>query len=113
MIYGDIIPVTITSDERNDWNNKANKSNVITTTLNASNWEGTDSPYIYSLTIDGITNNSNQEILPSINITAEELDAYQSANIQDGGQSTNTIILKAFGDKPNIDIPIRIIKRGD
>ena len=30
-----------------------------------------------------------------------------------GGQAANTIILKAFGDKPTIDLPIRVILRGD
>ena len=48
-----------------------------------------------------------------MNITAEQLKALQSANIQDGGQAANTMTLKAYGDKPTVDIPIRVIKRGD
>lgn len=88
-------------------------STVSTATLTAANWTGASAPFSYSLTISGVTSTSNQEILPSLTITAEQLEALQGANITDGGQSTNTIILKAYGDKPAINIPIRVIVRGD
>ena len=40
--------------------------------------------------------------------------ALQLANIQEGpGQTTDTLILKAFDTKPVIDIPVRILIRGD
>ena len=89
--------------------NKADKSSVVNATLSADGWSnGT-----YGLVIDGVTATSNQEVLPGIDITAEQLTALQSANIQDGGQAMNLVTLKAFGDVPTIDIPIRVIVRGD
>ena len=85
----------------------------VTATLSASSWTGDSAPYTYTLEVADVTNISNQELLPALNITEEQLTALQAANIQDGGQSAYTIVLKAFGDKPTIDIPIRVIVRGD
>lgn len=99
------------------WNytafNLASESNIVNETLSASSWSGDSAPYTYTLAVTGVTTSSNQELLPALNITEEQLTALQSANIQDGGQSADTIILKAFGDKPTIDLPIRVILRGD
>ena len=92
-----------------DLTNKADKSTMAEATLLASGWSGNT----YTLTVSGVTATSTQEILPSVATTVEQLEALQGANIQDGGQSANTIILKAFGEVPTIDIPIRIILRGD
>lgn len=91
----------------------AERSTTIELTLSASSWTGDSAPYTYTLSVNGVTTTSNQELLPAVNITEEQLTALQSANIQDGGQSADTIILKAFGDKPTIDLPIRVILRGD
>ena len=88
-------------------------SETVTATLLAASWIGTSAPYTYTLAVNGVTATSNQEILPALNITVEQLEALQSANIQDGGQAANTVTLKAYGDKPTIDLPIRVIKRGD
>lgn len=87
----------------------AEKASIVTATLAANGW----ADGVYILTVSGVTATSNQEILPAVDITAEQLEALQAANIQDGGQAAGNITLKAFGDVPTIDIPIRVIKRGD
>lgn len=92
---------------------KAGKSTTVTATLESANWVGSSAPFTYNLTVSGVTETSNQELLPTIDITSTQLEALQKANIQDAGQSTNTISLKAFKTKPLIDIPIRVILRGD
>lgn len=92
---------------------KAAKSSEVSKTLSAASWTGTASPYSYSLTVDGVTATSNQEMLPTVDITEAQLTALQGANIQDGGQAADTITLKAWGDKPTIDLSIRVILRGD
>ena len=89
------------------------KSTTVSATLSASSWSGDSAPYTYTLAVNGVTATSNQELLPALNITEEQLTALQAANIQDGGQAANSVTLKAFGDKPTIDIPIRVIVRGD
>ena len=88
----------------------ATKSIVVNTDLLAASWS--DASY-YTLSISEITTTTNQEILPAVNITPEQLEALQSANLQDGGQTNGSVTLKAFGDVPTIDIPIRVIVRGD
>lgn len=87
-------------------------STIENKTLLASGWTGSTAPYSYNLVVSGVTVDSNQEIIPALNITAAELEALQGANLQDGGQTTDTVYIKAFGDKPTIDIPIRVLKRG-
>lgn len=91
----------------------ATLSNIKTATLSASSWTGDSAPYTYTLAVNGVTATSNQELLPALNITEEQLTALQAANIQDGGQAANSVTLTAFGDKPTIDLPIRVIVRGD
>ena len=91
----------------------AGTSETVTATLLAASWTGSSAPYTYTLAVNGVTANSNQELLPALTITEEQLTALQAANIQDGGQAANSVTLTAFGDKPTIDLPIRVIVRGD
>lgn len=88
---------------------KADKLITTEATLPASGWTGTSAPYSYTLSVTGVTADSNQELLPALDITAEQLAALQAANIQDGGQSEDTVTLKAFGTMPTIDLPIRVL----
>lgn len=92
---------------------KAGKSTIQNKTLFSASWTGTEAPYTYTLSVTGVTTTSVQEILPTTTITREQLTALMDATIQDGGQSANSITLKAWGTKPAIDIPIRVILRGD
>ena len=92
---------------------KAAVSKTVEATLLAANWTGDSAPYSYTLTVEGVTKTSNQEILPTANITWEQLIGLQGTNMIDGGQDTNTIILKATKNKPTVDVPIRVILRGD
>lgn len=94
-------------------NTKVDKSTLVDKTLLASGWTGSTAPFTYNLEVAGVTTTSNQELLSTTDITQAQLEALQSANIVDGGQLLNTIILKAYGDKPTIDIPIRVVLRGD
>lgn len=103
----------VTSNIQTQLNAKTAKSSVTTATLAAASWSGTAAPYTYTLTVSGVTTTSTQEITPTTNITVEQLAALQAANLQDGGQAANSITLKAFGEKPTIDLPIRIILRKD
>lgn len=100
---------TAASNAQNTAESKAAKSTTVTATLSASGW----ADGVYGLSVNGVTETSNQELLPAVDITAEQLEALQAANIQDGGQTAGNITLKAYGDVPTIDIPIRVIKRGD
>ena len=79
-------------------------------TLAAASWDTTNKTYAVSNPL--ITATSDQEYLPAIGITDDQLRALQKANIQDAGQEAGTATLKAYGTVPTIDIPIRIKYRG-
>ena len=87
----------------------AKKSRLETATLLAANW----AEQSYTLAVPGVSASAAIEILPALSITAEELEVLQAANLQDGGQAEGSIVLIAFGDVPDIDLPIRVIVRGD
>lgn len=86
---------------------------TVTATLLAASWAGSEAPFVYTLAITGVTATSYQELLPAVDITAEQLTALQAANITDGGQAAGSMTLKAYGKKPTVDIPIRVIKEGE
>ena len=85
------------------------KSTTISTTLYAETWNSGS----YTITNDLITSTSNQEVIPAVGITAEQYNALSAAMIVDGGQSAGSLTLKALGSVPTINIPIRIIFRGE
>ena len=84
-------------------------STIVSTTLYAATWNGGT----YTITNDLITSTSNQEVIPAFGITAEQYKALSAAMIIDGGQSAGSMTMKAFGDVPTVDIPIRINFRGE
>ncbi len=81
-------------------------------TLASASWTGTAAPYTYTISNSAITATSTQELSPATDITADQLSALQAANIIDGGQAAGSMTLKAFGEKPSVDIPVRIIVKG-
>lgn len=85
--------------------------NILLTTLTASNWSGSSGSATYTISDGRITSTSVQDVTPVVGITAAQLKAYQEANIQDGGQVAGTLTLKAYGTKPTINIPVRVIFR--
>jgi hypothetical protein len=91
----------------------ASKSHSAPVTLTAAGWTGAAAPYSQMVSVVGVTTTSVNEILPGASITADQLTALQAANLQDGGQAAGSITLLAYSDKPAIDLPIRVIVRGD
>lgn len=89
------------------------KSTTVTATLLASSWDTSGDHPKYTLSVSGVTADSNQDVLPPVNPTDDVLGALQAANLQDGGQASGVIYIIAYGDTPTIDLPIRVILRGD
>lgn len=85
---------------------------ALSVTLASASWTGTAAPYTYTISNAAITATSTQELMPATDITADQLTALQNANIIDGGQAAGSMTLKAFGEKPSVDIPVRIIVKG-
>ena len=89
------------------------KSVKASVTLLASGWSGTTSPYTNTITVSGVTATNNVEVLIPSTITAAQAESWMSAGILCGSQEADSITLKAYGDKPSIDIPIECIIRKD
>ena len=79
--------------------------------LTASNWVTANDVTIYTINNELITGTSNQIILPAISITEEQYNAFTAAKIIDYGQVNGALNLRALGDIPTINIPIRIMFR--
>lgn len=88
-------------------------NSIPSTTVNMTLYAETWNDGSYTITNDLITSTSNQEIIPTVGITADQYKAMGAAMIVDGGQSAGSLTLKALGTAPTIDIPIRIIFRGE
>ena len=85
------------------------RGKTVEAVLFASSWNNN----IYTLVVDGVTETSIQDLTPSSLVTDEQLIELQTADITDGGQTKNTIILRANGNVPTTDIPICIYLRGE
>ena len=91
----------------------SSKSTTLSVTLNASGWTGTNAPFSYVINNSAFTATNNIELVMPGNVTQQHVEAYQSAMILNGTQSSGSITLKAWGDKPTINLPLSIIVRGD
>lgn len=89
------------------------KTTISTTTksitLSASGW----SSGTYTISDSLITTTSNQEIIPSPSISADQYKALVKASLVATGQSAGSVTIKAFGAAPTIDIPVTVIFRGE
>ena len=91
---------------------KSDKSTLYERVLTAAGWSA-DTPPTQTVSIPKGTAASVNELLPGYPITDEQLAAYQAANLQDGGQAAGSATYQCRGEMPTIDIPVRIIVRGD
>ena len=92
---------------------KADRSYLQEITLAAAAWSGQTAPYSLTLELAGVAADTLVELLPGAAVTAVQLDALQSANIQGGAQGNGSLTLLAFGEKPAADLPVRLVVRGD
>ncbi len=101
--------------ERAAWDAKSSKSITAPVTLTTSGWveDAANGWWTQAVSVAGVTTTSPNEILPALGITEAQLMEFQAANIQDGGQTAGQITLKAWNFKPSVDIPVRVIVRGD
>lgn len=90
---------------------KASKSTTYEKTILASEWTGTE-PYTVDLEVPDVDQLTNVEIVPG-ELTVEQWESMTDASITRGTQDTGMITLYAYGNKPNVDLPIKIIVRGD
>ena len=80
----------------------------ITVILTASGWEGTAAPYMQTVNVDGMAADTQGTVFVSESATDEQYNAAMYAMLRKTAQGTNSITLKAYGEKPTIDIPLTV-----
>lgn len=89
-------------------------SKIQNVTLSSSSWSGSEPPYTYTVSNSNVTSTSKVvEIMPANGASNTQLEAYLYAGLCGGATGTGTITIKAFGEKPDINIPITIVVRGE
>lgn len=91
---------------------KANKAITYEKTILASEWTGSTEPYTVDLEVPDVDQLTNVEIVPG-ELSIEQWESMTDASITRGTQDIGMITLYAYGNKPNVDLPIKIIVRGD
>jgi hypothetical protein len=88
-------------------NKKVNKETITDVTVEATQWIGVTSPYIYYVPVNDLTSTSYVYISPGDTLTTDQINAFINANISHT-VSDNNVILSAV-NKPSIDIPVKIV----
>ena len=90
---------------------KANLSVAINAVLLMSAWSD-DSPYVQTISVEGLNADQNGIITIGQNITTEQLEDVVAADMRISDQTDGSLTVTAYGDKPTRDIPVIIILIG-
>ena len=88
-------------------------SKIQSVTLSASAWSGSTAPFTYVIGLSsiGLTGNSQIDIGPGVASTNDQYKALLAASLCGGSISGNNPTIRAWGQKPTINIPITITVR--
>lgn len=89
-------------------NHFAKRSVLTTAVIDANAWNGGSAPYSQTIAIPAVKAASVVKISLPPSATVEHVKAFQGLNLQDGGQIDGSIILRAFGTKNTINIPVNV-----
>ena len=90
---------------------KANLSVAINAVLLMSAWSD-DSPYVQTISVEGLNADQNGIITIGQNITTEQIEDVVAADMRISDQTDGSLTVTAYGDKPTRDIPVIIILLG-
>ena len=87
---------------------KANKATVVNTNLTTAGWSGSG-PYTQTLSITGMTANSNGSIGLNVSATDAQRNAARLAVLGVSAQGSGTLTVVADGIKPTVVLPVTVI----
>ncbi|HJB29740.1 MAG TPA: hypothetical protein IAA06_13255 [Candidatus Blautia faecavium] len=90
----------------------AGKSRLVSASLPASGWAGTDTHTI-TINVSGVTADTLVEIMVAETAATAQKTAWAEAGIVSGSTGAGTVSLEAIGEVPEVDIPVTLIIRGD
>lgn len=83
---------------------------TVDTVLDKDDWVGDSAPFSITFNVAGVDPETYVDlVLPGSGVTKAIVEAYQNAMIVNGSQGDGTITLYAWGDKPEIDLPIEAV----
>ena len=88
-------------------NGAGRKHEIIT--IKSEDWVGDVAPYIATIPIAGVTDDTEANLLTPFDITPDQYQVLSHASIVTACTKTGNVVLKAFGDKPKIDLPVDIL----
>lgn len=88
---------------------KADRSVLLSVTIPATAWTGDEAPYTNTLAIEGVTATNDISVIPQFTWTAEQAEAWAGAMILSGDQDAGSLTLKAYGDKPMVDLTVTVL----
>ena len=97
--------IYLTPEEEND--KAIYKKKLIT--LPTTGWVGDYAPYTINISIEGVLENSDVQITPILEMTLEQLDAWENLRLYAGKTYDGYITLKANGFKPSVEIPLEVL----
>lgn len=100
---------------QNQINTKADKSILLSVVIPSTAWTGEAAPYTAQVAVEELTGSEQEliEVFVQYEASFEQKTAWAEAGIASGDNIQGAIILEALGEKPGVDIPIHILKRGD
>lgn len=110
-IFNDLKEAAFTGSY-NDLSNKPKGSVTLSATIAAADWTGDAAPFENSLSVEGVTESSVVDISLDSSATQAQAIAWMAGQFADGGQEENGVTIKAFGTKPEVDIPVTVVIRG-
>lgn len=100
---------------QNQIDTKADKSILLSVVIPSTAWTGDAAPYTAQVAVEELTGSEQEliEVFVQYEASFEQKTAWAEAGIASGDNIQGAIILEALGEKPGVDIPIHILKRGD
>ena len=89
----------------NSLGNKPEPARISSVTILANKWVGTASPYSQVVTVEGVTENSQVDLTPSV----EQLAIFHQKDLAFVTENEDGIVtVYAIGDKPSADYTIQV-----
>ena len=105
--------LTLTNANTVDAGSVALKSTQYSFALNTANWIlQQDGSWDYTVTNADVTASNFIDIGPAIGITENQLNALLASKLIIQSVGTGSVVLKAYGEKPSIDIPMLLVIEG-
>lgn len=90
---------------------KGSPSKTVNVNIPAT-WSGSSAPFSVTVACNGITASNNFIIGTQSGLTKAQFDAFAQAGITFYSQTTNSFVLRAWGTKPTIVLPISVVILG-